>query len=109
LVQQGLYAASLPDYVLANLGGRAPTTDPTNAAAHGLYDLDQHDWHRGIIEKLGLDLLRWPEIHSFRELTGDIEIDGKRLRCFTPVGDQQCALAGAALTEGELSLNISTI
>jgi len=28
--------------------------------------------------------------------------------CYTPVGDAQCALVGALLQEGELSLNIST-
>src|SRR5688500_10869289 len=48
----GLFAASLADFVVAALGGQAPTTDPTNAAAHGLYHLDQSDWHRGLIERL---------------------------------------------------------
>jgi sugar (pentulose or hexulose) kinase len=104
----GLFAASLSDFVVAALGGFSPTTDPTNAAAHGLYHLDRCDWHRGLIERLGLGALRWPAIHSFREPAGEIEIDGKHLKCFTPVGDQQCALAGIALNERELSLNIST-
>lgn len=108
LLPQGLFAASLSDYVVAALGRRAPTTDPTNAAAHGLYHLDQCGWHRGLIERLGLNMLHWPEIHSFREAAGEVEIEGKHLTCFTPVGDQQCALAGSALNERELSLNIST-
>ena len=105
---QGLFAASLSDFVVAALGGQAPTTDPTNAAAYGLYHLDQRHWHRGLIERLGLGSLRWPAIHSFREIAGKLEIEGKHLKCFTPVGDQQCALAGTALNERELSLNIST-
>jgi hypothetical protein len=41
-------------------------------------------------------------------LVGIADIEGRRLDCFTPVGDQQCALAGVRLGEGELSLNIST-
>jgi xylulokinase len=104
----GLYPASLCDFVLAHLAGREPGTDATNAAASGLYHLDRHDWHRGIIEKLGLANARWPAIQSFRKVAAEIEIGGRRLTCFTPVGDQQCALAGAALRERELSLNIST-
>jgi len=104
----GLFPSSLCDLVLANLSGRAPTTDPTNAAATGLYHLDRCDWHRGLIERLGLESLRWPEIRPFRDIATEVEVDGRRLRCFTPVGDQQCALAGTGLLDGELSLNIST-
>lgn len=104
----GLYAATLPDFVLANLSGTAPMTEPTNAAAQGLYHLDHGDWHRELIANLGLDVLLWPEIHSFRDVVRVIDIHGRRLECFAPVGDQQCALVGAGLRAGELSLNIST-
>lgn len=102
------YPASVPDFVLASLCGVAPTTEPTNAAAHGLYFLASCDWHRGVIARLGLDSLRWPRIRPFGEQVGAAAIDGRTLRCFTPVGDQQCALVGAGLGLGELSLNIAT-
>ncbi len=102
------YPTSLPDYVLANLCGVEPTTEATNAAAHGLYHLDRHDWHRDLIAKLGLDSLRWPRIRAFGEVVGVADIDGHKLTCFTPIGDQQCALVGAGLCERVLSLNIST-
>jgi sugar (pentulose or hexulose) kinase len=108
LLTDGMFPASLCDFVVANLGGCAPTTDPTNAAASGLYDLDRRAWHAGLIAKLGLESLRWPVIRPFQEVAADIEFNGRRLACFTPVGDQQCALAGTALAESELSLNIST-
>jgi xylulokinase len=103
-----LYPASVPDFVLAELCDTEPTTEPTNAAAHGLSHLDRGDWHRDLIAKLGLDGLRWPRVRTFGEVVGVAEIDGRRLTCFTPVGDQQCALVGAGLRERELSLNIST-
>ena len=102
------FAASLPDFVLANLCGVEPATDSTNAAAHGLLDLDHHDWHHGLIAKLGLGSLRWPRIRPFGEVIGVTRIDGHALTCYTPVGDQQCALAGTGLASGEMSLNIST-
>jgi len=103
-----LYPASLPDYVLAELCDVEPTTEATNAAAHGSFHVGGGDWHRNLIAKLGLGSLRWPRIRPFGEAVGVAEIDGHRLTCFTPVGDQQCALAGVGLQEHELSLNIST-
>ena len=107
-LEPGLIPASLPDFVLSQLCGAEPTTEPTNAAAHGLFHLDRGDWHRDLIARLGLSDLRWPRIRPFGEVVGTADIDGHRLVCFTPVGDQQCALAGAELAPGELSLNIST-
>jgi xylulokinase len=103
-----LLPASLPDFVLANLCGVEPTTEPTNAAAHGLFDLDAGDWHHELIARLGLEALRWPRVRPLGEVVGVADIDGRRLTCYTPVGDQQCALAGVGLREGELSLNVST-
>jgi sugar (pentulose or hexulose) kinase len=105
---EGLFAASLPDFLVASLTGLAPTTDATNAAAYGLYHLDQRNWHHGLIAKLGLGSLRWPRVRTFREIAGEIDIDGHRLTCMTHVGDQQCALAGTGLDDRELSLNLST-
>jgi xylulokinase len=104
----GLVPASLADFVLAQLCGVEPTTEATNAAAHGLFDLARGDWHRELIAKLGLANLRWPRTRPFGEMVGTAKVDGHRLTCFTPVGDQQCALVGAELGPRELSLNIST-
>jgi sugar (pentulose or hexulose) kinase len=108
LLEPDTYPAALPDFVLANLCGCEPTTDPTNAAAHGLFDLSRNDWHRDLIARLGLDGLRWPRVRPFGELVGIADIAGRRVPCFTPVGDQQCALVGGGLGERELSLNIAT-
>jgi sugar (pentulose or hexulose) kinase len=104
----GACPASLPDFVLSNLCGVGPTTEATNAAAHELLNLARNEWDHEIIAKLGLSSLLWPRRRPFGEVVGVGEVGGHRLRCFTPVGDQQCALAGAGLGEGELSLNIST-
>src|SRR5262245_27207718 len=106
--EEGLIPASLPDFVLSRLCGTEPTTEETNAAAHGLFHLERGDWHHQLIAKLGLSHLRWPRVRPFGEVVGTAEIDGHRLTCFTPVGDQQCALVGAELGARELSINIST-
>lgn len=107
-LRAGLMPVSLPDFVLAQLCNIEPTTEATNAAAHGLFNLANGDWHHDLIAKLGLSDLNWPRIRPFGEIVGTAEFAGKRLTCYTPVGDQQCALAGAELQPRELSLNIST-
>jgi sugar (pentulose or hexulose) kinase len=106
--EEGLIPASLPDFVLSQLCGTEPTTEATNAAAHGLFHLEQGHWHLDLIEKLGLSDLRWPQVRVFGDVVGIADIDRHRLTCFTPVGDQQCALVGAEFGAGELSINIST-
>jgi len=103
-----LVVASLPDFVLANLCGDTPAIETTNAMAHGALNLETLDWHHEVIGKLGLSNLRWPALRQHGEVVGRLRIDGKSIPCYTPVGDYQCALAGAHLRFGELSLNIST-
>jgi sugar (pentulose or hexulose) kinase len=103
-----LIAASLPDFVLANLSGSTPGIELTNAGAHGALNLETLAWQHDIIARLGLEHVRWPEIHPFGQVAAHITIDSTTLPCYTPVGDHQCSLAGAFLDYGELSLNIAT-
>jgi sugar (pentulose or hexulose) kinase len=104
----GLYPSSLSDFVISTLCEVEPTTEPTLASAHGLFHIEQSDWHHELIGRLGFDKLHWPRIRKSGEKVGEADIDGHKLACFTPIGDQQCALLGAELQEEELSLNIST-
>jgi sugar (pentulose or hexulose) kinase len=108
LPQEEVIPAALPDFVLANLSNAAPSIELTNAASHGALNLETLDWHRPVIAKLGLDHLRGPVVHPFGQVVAHIEIEGQALPCYTPVGDHQCAMVGAFLDYGELSLNIAT-
>lgn len=103
-----LILASLPDFVLANLCQAMPVTELTNAMSHGALNLETLDWHWDVIEKLGLGGLRWPEIKPYGEVVGWLPFGTRRIPCYTPVGDYQCALVGTMLRYDELSLNIST-
>ncbi|MBN1642187.1 MAG: hypothetical protein JXA09_13210 [Anaerolineae bacterium] len=104
----GVYPASLPDYLLSNLCGAAPSTEATNAAAHGALNLETLDWHHEVLARLGVRGLRWPEVRRPGEVVGWLRTGSGAIPCYTPVGDYQCALAGALLERGELSLNLST-
>lgn len=101
-------AASLPNFVIANLCGCLPKSDVTNAFAHGALDLQTLSWHQPVIRKLGLDGVRWPEIHPQGTVAGEYTVGSRRLPVFMPVGDYHCSQVGAFLDEGELSVNIST-
>ena len=65
-------------------------------------------WHQPVIRKLGLDGVRWPEIHPQGTVAGEYTVGSRRLPVFMPVGDYHCSQVGAFLDEGELSVNIST-
>lgn len=96
----------LGDFVVGRLCRTKSKFEVTQAA--GLLDLATGDWRRSAFEKLAIDRLAWPAVTDFRTPVGSIRSDGREIPCHACVGDQQAALAGALLGEGELSLNIST-
>ncbi len=100
--------SALADFVIANLCETTPTIHPTNASVHGVLDLARGDWERDVIARLGLASLQFPQVQRTGAIVGSPTLDGKRVPCYSPVGDQQCALTGARLRERELSINIST-
>lgn len=104
---QGLVPVSLGDFVVSALAGCEPSVEPTNAMAYNLYHLAHGTWHREVIAQFGLDQFHWPSIRKQGEIVGYLQHDHP-IPCYTPIGDFQCALAGAQLTSNELSLNIST-
>jgi sugar (pentulose or hexulose) kinase len=108
LPSERVIPAALPDFVLARLSGTRPSIEVTNAASHGALNLETLDWHHEVITKLNLAQLQWPVVHPFGKPVAQIQIGSTPLPCYTPVGDHQCAITGAFLEEGELSLNIAT-
>jgi sugar (pentulose or hexulose) kinase len=104
----GLTPASVADFVVSTLCGAPVGAEVTNAAAYSALNLESLSWHEEVIGKLGLNRLRWPAVRAQGEVVGYVNLNGKRVPCYPPVGDYQCALAGALLGAEELSLNIAT-
>lgn len=104
----GLVPGTIGDAVASALCGKACRMHPTMAI--GMLDLGgpRPDWHRGMIAALGLGGLEWLSPASLDEPVGEARLDGRVLRVFAAAGDQPCALLGAGLEPGELSLNVST-
>ena len=107
-LKPGLTPVSLPDFVLSRLCGSKPAVEATHAAAYGALNLETMDWHHEVIQGLGLDHLNWLPIRTEGEVVGCAETGAHCVPCYTPVGDYQCALAGAVFDEEEISLNVST-
>lgn len=98
--------ATIGDAIVARLCGVTPSMERTQAI--GLINLLDGDWHHLGFSQIGIDGLRWPKIVPHSEPIGHYNWGGRRLPCFPVLGDQQCALHGAGLGLGDLSLNIST-
>jgi sugar (pentulose or hexulose) kinase len=105
---KGLSALSLADYVVAALCRSEPCTEFTNAHATGAFNLTTMDWDRSILDRAGLMDVVWPRVRRGGDIVGELVCRGRHMPCFTPVGDFQCALVGAQLEAGELSLNVAT-
>jgi sugar (pentulose or hexulose) kinase len=74
----------------------------------GLLDMATRNWRGEVLREFGLDDLNLPRVVDHRAPSYELPVGGRRLPCYAPVGDHQCALVGALLQKGELSLNIST-
>ena len=98
--------SNIADFVVAHHTGRPIPMHSTHAI--GMLDLSHGNWHRGALEQIGVRDLTLPELSNSENSVGEWKHGGKTLRVFGSYGDQQCALRGAGLQQGELSLNIST-
>lgn len=111
LEDERLTVVSLPDYVLSKLSGKPAVVDETNAAAYGLFDVQQGRWSLEALEAVGLDKLQLPQVVTEAGEKANpypVFFRGKELRCTVPVGDHQCALLGSLLEMDEVSVNVST-
>ena len=104
----GAVPRSLPDFVLAQLTGALAASGVTQAAATGALDLQRLEWHRPMLAALGLGRLAWPEVAGPTDTVARVRLGGQPVPVLATAGDQQAALLGAGLAEGELSLNVAT-
>ena len=102
------YFCALPDFVGAHWCGAPVATDRTHAAASGMYDVERDEWHRKVADRLGLGALALPSVVTETAIIGRFVRKGHTLDLLAPISDQQCALLGAGLLPGQLSINVST-
>lgn len=101
---QGAIPLSIGDFVI--LPRYSPRLHVTQAI--GQLDLNTKDYRRNSFAKLGLGHLSLPTVVNQIGPTCTPEFGTGGSSLWGSYGDQQCALLGAGLKPGELSLNIST-
>ncbi len=69
-------------------------TDYTNASRTMLMNINSLDWDEELLELLGIDEDKLPEIKSSSEVYGYTELDGVDVPVSSSLGDQQAALFG---------------
>lgn len=102
----GARPATIGDFVIARLSGDLPRMERTQAI--GLVDLQLNGWNTEVFDQLGLSSLDWGEMASIDVPVARCSINGRSLALYPTLGDQQCALLGAGLELGDLSVNAST-
>ena len=102
----GCVPVTLPDFVAAALCGTTPVMEWTGAT--GTLDIVNRKLPVSLFNDLGLPDFEWPELVDFRHCAGECQLGVQHLPVYAATGDHQCALAGTLLSEGELSINIST-
>ncbi len=93
------------DFVAFKLTGRA-VTDYSDASGSNLFDLVAREWRTDLIEAIGLDADKLPEVHASTDIIGSVTRaagEATGLQAGTPVviggGDGACAGVGAGAVQ----------
>lgn len=116
LPESSFIACFMPDFVVSSLTGTRPVTDPTDAAGSGLYDIHERQYHKGLVEALGLSCSWLPDVRSSASQAGELtgkhaELTGlpEGLPVTVACGDNQASFAGSVADYAEsLLINIGT-
>ena len=99
---------TLGSYVITQLTGNN-ICHISNAAPLGLADVRHHCWDHKLIQRLGFDKIRMPEIaeHDFF-VCGIYKSNTCSLKIHPDYGDMQVAVLGSRIQEGEVAVNVAT-
>ena len=105
-----------PDYLVGQLCGITPVTDPTIAASAGTFNLQTGTWDVDLIESLGLPVTQFPEIKPSCTVVGHVSTETSNITGIPrgiPVsvacGDNQASFAGSVSDYlNSLLVNIGT-
>ncbi|MDQ1256158.1 MAG: hypothetical protein QG656_754, partial [Candidatus Hydrogenedentes bacterium] len=109
-------ACFIMDFFRSALTGQAPVTDPTNAAASGLFDVSRRTWDDAIVEALGIPKALLPEIVETGQASWTVSAAAasrtglpEGLPVFVGMGDNQASFLGSVADRGRSVLvNVGT-
>ena len=103
-----LELAMIGDGVTRLLTGRRVAVHPTQAASTGLYSLEQGDWNRTLIARLGLEQVDFPPVSESAEPVAVYDGPAGKVPIYLALGDHQAAVLGIGAEDGDLFINIGT-
>jgi len=93
------------DFIAFKLTGCA-VTDFSDASGSNLFDLESRTWSTDLIDSIGLDADKFPEVHASTDIIGEVTHAASKetgLKIGTPVviggGDGACAGVGAGVVQ----------
>lgn len=109
-------AAFLADWIAAELTGGDITTDPSNAAASGLYDLEQRTWSDELISAAGVPRSLFPRVMESGSVVGHLSSAAaaatglpEGLPVCNAIGDNQAAVLGSVPAgDPAIQINVGT-
>lgn len=97
---------TLGDFILWHMIGERGDCHLTNAAATGLYNIEEEKWCEELIDICCNAKVMFPEVGE-KEIVFDYK--GAKVYAYPAIGDQQAALKGSKFTkESEISINLGT-
>ena len=105
LPKRKLYFYTLGDYIIRRVFGVECDCSESNAAATGLYDLNEKQWNAQLLDLFD-DFIIFPNVGN-KPVTA--EVDGIKYNIFPAIGDYQAALLGAGIERAnDISFNLGT-
>jgi sugar (pentulose or hexulose) kinase len=105
----------LPDYVASLFSDSFPISNPTQAAATGIYDVKNDCWIAEYIKYLDLSEKILPKLTTIGCTSGFVSTPFSKktglkrgIPVFSSIGDYQAALYGSGLKINDISINIGT-
>ncbi len=116
LVPSDAMACFAPDFLVSRLCDIAPSTDPTNAASAGVYDIRRGQWNENLMRAWGLQAQWLPEVRPSCTRAGGLSREiaqetglPEGIPVAIACGDNQASFAGSvADSGGSVLINVGT-
>lgn len=114
--EQTARVAFIHDWIVGQLGGQLPVTDPGDAGSAGCFDLSRLEWHAGIVRALGLPRDLLPPVRESGEVLGRLSASAaaasglpEGVPVCNAIGDNQASVLGSvADLDRSILLNLGT-
>ncbi len=107
--REARWICTIGDYLAMELTGRkTPLVHISQAAGMGCVNLENGDFDRAVLEKIGFPTALLPEVTTAEPWAGWTEVNGVRLPVSVSMGDNQASVLGSVDAEANVLVNVGT-